>query len=201
MNVNWIEFAPTNGTPGPTPYKPLAIPGTIEAEDYDLGGEGVAYHDTTPGNLGGVYRQDDVDIETTAGEGTPNVGWVRNGEYLTYTASIATSGTYTMTARVASPNSGRTAALQVDGTQAATISVPNTGSFATFRTVSVPVTLPAGTHTLNSSSPATARTSTGSRLPRAGSRRPTPTPTPERAARTSSPSRRRPPTAARSSSR
>ena len=53
-----------------------------------------------------------------------------------------------MTARVASPNSGRTAALSVDGAPVATIAVPNTGSFATFRTVSVPVTLPAGTHTL-----------------------------------------------------
>ena len=56
------------------------VPGRIEAEDYDLGGEGIAYHDTTPGNLGGIYRQDDVDIETLAGEGTPNVGWIRNGE-------------------------------------------------------------------------------------------------------------------------
>ena len=34
----------------PTPYKPLAIPGRIEAEDYNTGGEGVAYHDTTPAN-------------------------------------------------------------------------------------------------------------------------------------------------------
>jgi hypothetical protein len=146
MNVNWLDFAPTNGTPGPTPYKPLAIPGTIEAEDYDLGGEGVAYHDTTPGNLGGAYRQDDVDIETVGG--VTNVGWIRNGEYLTWTATVQSAGAYTMTARVASPNSGRTAALSVDGAPAGTIAVPNTGSFRTFTTVQVPVTLPAGTHTL-----------------------------------------------------
>ena len=62
----------------PTPYKPLAIPGTIQAEDYDLGGEGVAYHDTTAGNSGGAYRQDGVDIETSAA-GTPVVG-IENGE-------------------------------------------------------------------------------------------------------------------------
>src|SRR4029077_18842783 len=30
------------------------IPGKIEAENYDSGGEGLAYHDTTPGNSGGV---------------------------------------------------------------------------------------------------------------------------------------------------
>lgn len=30
------------------------IPGTIEAEAFDYGGEGVGYHDTTAGNSGGV---------------------------------------------------------------------------------------------------------------------------------------------------
>ena len=38
--------------------------------------------------------------------------------------------------------------VSVDEVPAATITIPNTGSFASFRTVSVPVTLAAGTHTL-----------------------------------------------------
>ena len=84
------------------PYKPLAIPGTVQAEDYDLGGEGVAYHDTTAGNSGGAYRQDGVDIETAGG--ITNVGWIRNGEFLHYTATVAVPGRYTMSTRVASPN-------------------------------------------------------------------------------------------------
>ena len=70
--------------------------------------------------------------------------------------NVTTAGPYTLTARVASPNSGRTAVLFVDGVEKATIAVPNTGSFAKFASVSVPVTLEAGTHTLHSSSPATA---------------------------------------------
>ncbi len=127
---------------GPQPYKPLSVPGRIQAEDYDLGG----FSDTTPGNSGGAYRQDDVDIEVQGG--VTNVGWIRNGEFLTYTANVTKAGAYILRARVASPNSGRTAAVSVDGTQKATIAVPNTGSFATFRTVEVPVTLAAGTHTL-----------------------------------------------------
>ncbi len=131
---------------GPTPYRPHPIPGRIQAEDYDLGGEGHAYHDTTAGNSGGAYRHEDVDIETAGG--ITNVGWVRSGEYLTYTATVQSAATYTMTARVASPNSGRAIVVSVDGTPAATLTVPNTGSFATFRTVQVPVTLAAGTHTL-----------------------------------------------------
>ena len=41
---------------GTEPVVTHTVPGRIEAEDYDNGGEGVAYHDTTPGNTGGAYR-------------------------------------------------------------------------------------------------------------------------------------------------
>ena len=43
-------------TPTPTlaPFNgPHQVPGVLQAENYDLGGEGVAYHDTTAGNTGG----------------------------------------------------------------------------------------------------------------------------------------------------
>jgi hypothetical protein len=150
--VNYVVVTTTGTvTPTPTqpgPFKPLTIPGRIEAEDYDLGGEGVAYHDTTTGNTGGEYRKDDVDIEQIAGEGTPSVGWIRTGEWLQYSANVLTTGQYTLMARVASPNSGRIATLTVDGATAAAIPVPNTGGFTTFTTITVPITLTAGTHTL-----------------------------------------------------
>jgi hypothetical protein len=140
---------PTSGPAGPGPYpSPHVLPATVQAEDFDTGGEGVAYHDTTPGNEGGVYRHDAVDIEQTAGLATPNVGWIRDGEYLTYTATVQSAGAYTMTARVASPNTGRSAVLSIDGSSAVTFTLPNTGSYAAFQTVSLPVTLPTGTHTL-----------------------------------------------------
>ena len=144
QNLDWLELTPVAPTPGGTPFKPLAIPGTIQAEDYDLGGDAVGYHDTTIGNSGGAYRQDHVDIETIAG--VTNVGWIREYEWLQYTATVAQAGSYTMTARVASPNSGRTITVTVDGAPVGTITVPNTGSFSAWRTVQVPVSLPAGTH-------------------------------------------------------
>lgn len=56
-----IEEAPVP-TPAPTeasgPYlgTPAHVPGIIEAEAFDYGGEGVGYHDTSPGNSGGVSR-------------------------------------------------------------------------------------------------------------------------------------------------
>ncbi|MEN6342660.1 MAG: carbohydrate-binding protein [Methanospirillum sp.] len=153
QNLDWFELTrvvPPTPTPTvtPQPYRPLAIPGIILAEDYDLGGENVAYHDTTPGNEGGVYRHDDVDIENTAGESTPNVGWVRNGEFLAYTANVTQDGAYTVTARVASPNTGRRMSVAVVGGETTSIIVPNTGSFATFTNVTAPINLTAGTQTL-----------------------------------------------------
>lgn len=42
-------------TPPPIPATALTgIPGLVEAEEYDDGGQGVAYSDTEPANLGGV---------------------------------------------------------------------------------------------------------------------------------------------------
>ena len=77
------------------------MPGRIEAENFDNGGEGVAYHDTTPGNSGGAYRNTDVDLEVSS-DGGYDVGWTAAGEWLNYTVSVASSGSYTVGLRVAS---------------------------------------------------------------------------------------------------
>ena len=55
---------------GPYKGKAHSIPGRIEAEEYDLGGEGVAYHEANAiGNEGNAaFRNDQVDIEATADE-------------------------------------------------------------------------------------------------------------------------------------
>ncbi len=147
--VDGLPLAPPNGTPVivPTPYRQHPVPGRIEAEDYDVGGENIAYHDTTPGNTGGAYRHDDVDIET--GNGITDVGWIRDGEWLTYTLNVTESGSYQMTARVATPNDNRMAKISVNANQMFLIRFANTGSFATYTTaVSDPLYLPAGTSTI-----------------------------------------------------
>jgi PKD repeat protein len=147
--------SPTVTTTGQAYNGPHTIPGTLQAEDYDLGGEGVAYHDTTAGNEGGVYRHDDVDIEQLDTDGSPNVGWIRAGEWMGYTVNVASTGTYTAGFRVASSHSGSTIKVYVDDgtTPVATVNVPNTGNWPVFQTVSVPVTLPAGQHQLKLSFP------------------------------------------------
>src|SRR5437899_2865474 len=79
-----------------------ALPGTIQAANFDDGSEGIAYHDTTSGNNGGSYRNTDVDIQPSS-EGGYNVGWVAPGEWMNYSVYVAAAGSYTVQLRVASP--------------------------------------------------------------------------------------------------
>jgi len=133
--------APTLTPPSASPFggTPAAIPGSIEAERFDEGGEGVAYHDTTAGNRGGGFRNTDVDIEsTTDAGGGYDVGWVRAGEWLQYTVSVAADDTYDLTLRLASTGSSGVLHLEADGVDATGgIQVPNTGGWQAWRTITV----------------------------------------------------------------
>lgn len=138
-----------DGTSGQRPYGGSAwpVPGRIEAEDYDVGGEGVAYHDTTSGNAGGAYRDDDVDIES-ATEGGYNVGWIDPDEWLEYTVSVDTDGTYGLTARVASASEGGQFHVEVDGTDVTgSVGFSGTGGWQSWTTVDTgSIDLTAGEH-------------------------------------------------------
>jgi endonuclease/exonuclease/phosphatase family metal-dependent hydrolase len=136
---------------GSTPYSgtPAAIPGTINAADYDRGGEAVAFHDSGPtNNAGGEYRSEGVDIESSS-EGGYDVGWTAAGEWLNYTVNVASAGSYTAQLRVASMN-GSTLHVGFNGSPSvwASVSVPSTGGWQDWTTVTVPVTLGAGRQTL-----------------------------------------------------
>jgi len=99
---------PQPATPtGPQPFqdKVSTIPGMIELENYDTGGSGVSYWDSTPGNSGGAYRQDDVDIYQT---GTVvAIGGTADGEWLSYTVNVATNGLYSFEWRYSTGSSGQ----------------------------------------------------------------------------------------------
>jgi hypothetical protein len=139
--------------PTSTPFGGTAapIPGLIEAENFDDGGEGVAYHDLSPGNTGGQYRQTDVDITTTSDTGGGfALGYVQSGEWLKYSVSVTATGSYTLNARVASSGAGGTFHVEVDGVDATgPLAVPNTGGWQTWQTISTgAIPLTAGPHVL-----------------------------------------------------
>jgi hypothetical protein len=123
---------------------PARIPGTIEAVRFDTGGAGVSYADTTPGNTGGAFRQGDVDIEPSSAGGY-NVGWIAAGEWLNYTVTVDAAGTYNAELRVASIGGGAlTLAFGAPSNASASVTVPNTGAWQAWTTVTVPVRLAAG---------------------------------------------------------
>ncbi|MBK6264439.1 carbohydrate-binding protein [Marivirga sp. S37H4] len=142
-SANITVTALSNGT---------TLPGTIQAEDYDEGGQNVGYYDTSAGNTGGAYKSDDVDIENANDDsGTYNVGWIENGEWLQYTInSTASSGTYDFSFRVASPNGNGRFHLEIDGVAVTeTLEVPNTGAWQNYVNVNATnVSISEGQHTM-----------------------------------------------------
>jgi hypothetical protein len=124
------------------------IPGIIEAEDYDTGGEGIAYHDSSKGNKGEQYRNDDVDIWYSKVEGH-YTGANATGEWLAYSVEIDTSGQYNLDLRIATPRNGRLLRVEMDGVDiSGTISIPNTGAWNRWQTITTPIQLKAGWHIL-----------------------------------------------------
>ncbi|HSQ42555.1 MAG TPA: carbohydrate-binding protein [Fibrobacteraceae bacterium] len=132
-----------------TPYSSNAVPGTLQAENYNLGGEGVGYHDTDATNSGGVYRTDGVDIDSID-EGYV-VGWTIAGEWLEYTVNVAKTGAFKWEAKVASGSDSSSFHMLQDGTTnlTGTVSVTNTGSWTTYTTLNgITPTITKGEHVL-----------------------------------------------------
>jgi lysophospholipase L1-like esterase len=146
------------GAEGPYGGTAAAVPGTVQAANYDTGGQGVAYNVTSVNGNGTSYRPDGVDLETTADtqDTTPaggpyDLGWTATGQWFKYTVNVATAGTYTVSLRLASPN-GVTDGLHIANSSGANltgnINAPDTGGWQTWTTVTTSVTLPAGVQTL-----------------------------------------------------
>jgi endoglucanase len=125
---SWGGPATTTPTPTPTPT-PSPTPGTgskVEAESYHT--------------MSGVQTE-----ATTDTGGGLSVGWLDAGDWLAYTVSVPTAGAYTIQYRVASPSGGQLSLEQNAGTtRLGTITVPNTGGWQTWTTISHTVTLQAG---------------------------------------------------------
>jgi len=143
--------APFGGTPAP-------VPGTVQAANYDTGGQGVAYDVAAVNGTANSYRSDGVDLEDTAdtSDTSPagaayDIGWTAAGQWFNYTVEVATAGTYTVSFRVAAP-AAVADALHIDNSAGAnltgSVAIAATGSYQTWATVTASVTLPAGQQTL-----------------------------------------------------
>jgi glucosylceramidase len=107
----------------------------VEAEAY------VAQYGWTEGGANFVENN-------PAASGGRNVGWTAAGNWLRYRIDVARPGTYDLELRVAN-GTGAAVPDAVSlrdgaGTVLATVSVPDTGGWAAYRSVQTPVSLPAG---------------------------------------------------------
>ncbi|NCC53848.1 MAG: carbohydrate-binding protein, partial [Spartobacteria bacterium] len=129
-----------------------SIPCRMEAEEFDKGGPGIAYRDTTAGNAGGACRTNDhVDIYTTEDvDGGCRVYMNADGEWLEYSLNAETEGTYDIALRIATPYDNRALSVWVDGVNInGTNVLPNTGGWDIFQHVVIPdVVLSEGTHVI-----------------------------------------------------
>ena len=102
-----------------SPYKDIiaTIPGTIEAEDFDAGAEGMSYHDSDTKVEGdGNYRTNGGGVDIVKGNGGYAIGYTNSGEWLEYTVDVTEAGTYEFDAIVSSgaTNSSFSLALNTD---------------------------------------------------------------------------------------
>jgi len=79
-----------------------------------------------------------------------DMGYINTNDWMTWAVNIPTTATYTVSFRVASPNSN--AQLRLDANAGATVfgtaNIPNTGGWQNWQTVTVSITLNAGSYNL-----------------------------------------------------
>lgn len=122
------------------PYTSVfTLPGKIEMEDYDLGGQGIAYYDKDVENQGEAYRNDGVDIVTVDSISDAKgyaIGYTQEGEWTEYSIAVEKTAPYFYKAHVASGLDFSSFIIMVDGKQVAdTVKIPQTDSWNTYTTV------------------------------------------------------------------
>jgi hypothetical protein len=145
-NAGNFEDAHTLGIEGPYGGTPAAIPGTIDFDNFDLGGQGVAYNSDN-NTTGGAYRPTEtlyteVCSDTGYGNGY-DVGYASTGQWMNYTVDAAGAGTYNLSIR--SAGYGGTIHIQDSKGNNLTgpIALPWTYGWQTWTTTTASITLTA----------------------------------------------------------
>jgi hypothetical protein len=132
----------------PANRTPAAIPGVVEAEMYDTNGSDGTQGSFVPndGTADPMYNYPQVLAIT--GETDQSFVPMAGGQWMKYTVNIASSGTYSFVARVASTSGGNTFRFEVDGTdRTGSLYIPNTGSGDVYQFVAIDdIWLAAGQH-------------------------------------------------------
>ena len=91
--------------------------------------------------MSGVVRETTTDVG-----GGQSVGYIDPGDWMEYSYSAPSTGSYTVNLRLASPASGGQLQIQNSSGQVlATVNVPNTGGWQSWQTLSTTISLTQGT--------------------------------------------------------
>lgn len=145
--------------PYPGPNTPSILT-TLEAENFDKGGQGLAYNDIYGGSSSGIYRSSPVEaVDITANFNASNgfaIFEAAAGEWLEYTVNVPSAGLYNFAVRYSSgysqPFSQGKIRIEVceptatggviNCVSSTDITVNSTGGWSNFNTVKAPLYLP-----------------------------------------------------------
>jgi len=96
---------------------------TVDATNFDNGGQDIAYNDN-PGQDGGNDTRTETDVEFVGGQ--DDLGYVEPGEWVEYTIDVPASGAYALTLNAKTPIGGNTITVSVEeGAPLATVALPD----------------------------------------------------------------------------
>lgn len=124
--------------------KPIEIPGRVEAENFDVGEDGLTYHDSDSKNVTGDLRPSEpIDIYDL---GNNKYYVIDNypGEWLEYSVNIAKKGTYDIEASIAAFTGGGTFKVKIGTVESDIIKAPATISWINTKTAGFQMNLEAG---------------------------------------------------------
>lgn len=131
VNVSPRKALKVNGRRLPYSTNPVSLPGVIQAENFDKGGEGMTFHDSDTNREGDTqYRTDGEGVDFVKGNGGTCIGYTAANEWLEYSVNVTEPGKYTYEATVSSGTTG----------SGFNIGLVNGGSVTTLASVSVPQT-------------------------------------------------------------
>jgi len=140
--ISNIPLADFSNTVAQEAFKAVAtLPGIIQAEDYDVGGQSVSFNDKDFVNEGNVYREDGVDVVGFGCADTLNtqdckgfaIGYTQTGEWIEYSVNSVIASKFVFRANVATGLEGGSFMLYIDGKAVSdTIKVPQGEDWNTY---------------------------------------------------------------------
>jgi GH35 family endo-1,4-beta-xylanase len=124
-------------------FKDMSLPGTVQFEDFDKGGDGVTFHDSNTTNSGTTaYRTDGGGVDIVQATGGYALGYTETGEWMEYTVNVKEPGLYAYDVTASSGNAGSAITVQLNGDSGLTdltgsIAIPcvQQGNWDLYRTV------------------------------------------------------------------